>query len=95
MFSWQEQYLTCSLRLTREILFLPLEHRNSFFFPELQALAELLGAYGMKHLGQKMMQQIASQVGEIKVLEHIFLAILKVKVHVDDVSRRSHWLYHR
>ena len=37
------------------------------FFPELQALAELLGAYGMKHLGQKMMQQIASQVGEIKV----------------------------
>ena len=31
MFSWQEQYLTCSLRLTREILFLPLEHRNSFF----------------------------------------------------------------
>lgn len=35
---------------------------------ELQALAELLGAYGMKHLGQKMMQQIASQVGEIKKL---------------------------
>ena len=66
-----------------------------FFFPELQALAELLGAYGMKHLGQKMMQQIASQVGEIKVLEHIFLAILKVKIHVDDVSQRSHWLYHR
>jgi len=37
------------------------------FLLELQALAELLGAYGMKHLGQKMMQQIASQVGEIKV----------------------------
>ncbi|KAJ7380999.1 Nck-associated protein 1 [Desmophyllum pertusum] len=35
---------------------------------ELQALAELLGAYGMKHMGQKMMQQIASQVGEIKKL---------------------------
>lgn len=34
---------------------------------ELQALAELLGAYGMKHLGEKMMLQIASQVGEIKV----------------------------
>lgn len=57
----------------------------SFFFPELQALAELLGAYGMKHLGQKMMQQIASQVGEIKVFEHIFLAISKVKIRVDDV----------
>lgn len=55
------------------------------FFPELQALAELLGAYGMKHLGQKMMQQIASQVGEIKVFEHIFLAISKVKIRVDDV----------
>lgn len=35
---------------------------------ELQALAELLGAYGMKYLGQKMMQQVASQVGEIKKL---------------------------
>lgn len=35
---------------------------------ELQALAELLGAYGMKHLGEKMMLQIASQVGEIKKL---------------------------
>lgn len=39
---------------------------------ELQALAELLGAYGMKYLGQKMMQQIASQVGEIKVFKHLF-----------------------
>jgi len=37
------------------------------FLPELQALAELLGAFGMKHLGQKMMHQIASQVGEIRV----------------------------
>lgn len=35
---------------------------------ELQALCEVLGAYGIKHLGQKMMQQIASQVGEIKKL---------------------------
>ncbi|KAM7436175.1 Nck-associated protein 1 [Porites harrisoni] len=35
---------------------------------ELQALCEILGAYGIKHLGQKMMQQIASQVGEIKKL---------------------------
>ena len=38
-----------------------------FLLSELQALAELLGAYGMKYLGQKMMQQVASQVGEIKV----------------------------
>ena len=38
-----------------------------FFLLELQALCEVLGAYGIKHLGQKMMQQIASQVGEIKV----------------------------
>ena len=55
------------------------------FFPELQALAELLGAYGMKHLGHKMMQQIASQVGEIKVFKHIFLVVLEVKINVDDV----------
>ena len=38
-----------------------------FLLLELQALSEILGAYGIKHLGQKMMQQIASQVGEIKV----------------------------
>ena len=61
--------------------FIPFNFRS--FFPELQALAELLGAYGMKHLGQKMMQQIASQVGEIKVFERIFLAISKVKIRVD------------
>jgi len=39
----------------------------------------------MKYLGQKMMQQIASQVGEIKVFKHLFLPILEVKIHVDDV----------
>ena len=38
----------------------------------------------MKHLGQKMMQQIASQVGEIKVLKHLLLPLLEVKIHVDD-----------
>ena len=43
--------------------------KRAFVFTELQALAELLGAYGMKHLGQKMMLQVASQVGEIKVRE--------------------------
>jgi hypothetical protein len=36
-------------------------------FLEMYALAELLGAYGMKYLGERMMQQIASQVGELKV----------------------------
>lgn len=35
---------------------------------ELQALAELLGAYGMKHLGQKLLVQVGHQVGEIKKL---------------------------
>ncbi|XP_031558221.1 nck-associated protein 1 homolog isoform X1 [Actinia tenebrosa] len=35
---------------------------------EMYALSELLGAYGMKYLGEKMMQQIASQVGELKKL---------------------------
>ncbi|EDO45022.1 predicted protein [Nematostella vectensis] len=35
---------------------------------ELQALAELLGAYGMRYLGEKMMLQIASQVSELKKL---------------------------
>ena len=39
----------------------------------------------MKYLGQKMMQQIASQVGEIKVFELIFLASLETKIHVDNV----------
>lgn len=38
-------------------------------FAELQALAELLGAYGMKHLGQKLLVQVGHQVGEIKVSE--------------------------
>ena len=42
-----------------------------FVLSELQALAELLGAYGMKYLGQKMMQQVASQVGEIKVRKEL------------------------
>ncbi len=32
MFSWQEQYLTRSLR-SREILFLPLEHKIHIFSP--------------------------------------------------------------
>ena len=44
-----------------------MESNGIFLLSELQALAELLGAYGMKYLGQKMMQQVASQVGEIKV----------------------------
>ena len=64
------------------------------FLLELQALAELLGAYGMKHLGQKMMQQIASQVGEIKVNGIILLRKRKTllsrlcsKYMVSSVSR--------
>ena len=37
------------------------------FSTELRALAELLGAYGVKHLGEKIMTQIGSQIGELKV----------------------------
>ena len=42
---------------------------NVFLLPcvELRALATLLGPYGMKYLGDRMLQQIASQMGEIKV----------------------------
>ncbi|XP_028399660.1 nck-associated protein 1 homolog [Dendronephthya gigantea] len=35
---------------------------------ELRALATLLGPYGMKYLGDRMLQQIASQMGEVKKL---------------------------
>ena len=34
---------------------------------ELKALAELLGPYGVGHLGYRMLQQISSQMQEIKV----------------------------
>ena len=46
---------------------------NVFLLPyvELRALATLLGPYGMKYLGERMLQQITSQMGEVKVrLKH-------------------------
>lgn len=42
---------------------------NEFTDPiELRALATLLGPYGMKYLGDRMLQQVASQMGEVKKL---------------------------
>ena len=38
-----------------------------FTCTELRALATLLGPYGMKYLSERMLQQIASQMGEVKV----------------------------
>ena len=46
---------------------------NVFLLPyvELRALATLFGPYGMKYLGERMLQQITSQMGEVKVrLKH-------------------------
>lgn len=49
---------------------------------ELRALAELIGPYGMKHLNETLMWQIAGQVQELKVLILIIycLSILKLSV---------------
>lgn len=35
--------------------------------PELKALAELIGPYGMKYMGEKLMFHVANQVEELKV----------------------------
>ena len=46
---------------------------NVFLLPyvELRALPTLLGPYGMKYLVERMLQQITSQMGEVKVrLKH-------------------------
>ena len=34
---------------------------------ELKALAELIGPYGMKYMGEKLMFHVANQVDELKV----------------------------
>jgi hypothetical protein len=44
-----------------------IEYSIPFLCVELRALATLLGPYGMKYLGDRMLQQIASQMGEVKV----------------------------
>ena len=36
-------------------------------FVELKALAELIGPYGMKYMGEKLMFHVANQVDELKV----------------------------
>jgi len=36
---------------------------------ELRALAELIGSYGMKHLTETLMLQIATQLQDLKVLQ--------------------------
>lgn len=38
-----------------------------FLFKELRALAELIGPYGMRYLGERLMGHVASQVDELKV----------------------------
>lgn len=37
-------------------------------FPEMRALAELLGPYGMKFLSENLMWHVTSQIVELKVL---------------------------
>lgn len=37
-------------------------------FTELKALAELIGPYGMKYMGEKLMFHVANQVEELKVI---------------------------
>jgi NCK-associated protein 1 len=34
---------------------------------ELRALAELIGPFGMKYMGERLMSHVASQVDELKV----------------------------
>lgn len=39
----------------------------SIYCTELRALAELIGPYGMKYMGERLMIHVASQVEELKV----------------------------
>ena len=53
-------------------------------FVELKALCELLGPYGIRHLGDKCMHQVMGQVLELKVCVVVFLEIqtcFDVKLH--------------
>ena len=50
---------------------------------ELHALAELIGPYGMKYMGEKLMVHVASQVDEIKVHMIFFSSLLPVPSSVD------------
>lgn len=43
------------------------------YFEELRALAELIGPYGMRYLGERLMGHVASQVDELKVRQHYAL----------------------
>ena len=43
------------------------EYRTCLRLVELRALAELIGPYGMKFLGEKLMSQVSGQVEELKV----------------------------
>ncbi|XP_048474950.1 nck-associated protein 1-like [Rhincodon typus] len=55
---------------------------------EMQALAELIGPYGMKHLSEHLMWHITSQVNELKklVVENMdILAQVKSNLHKPDV----------
>ena len=41
-------------------------HLLFFLRVELQALAELIGPYGIRHMGERLMDQVSGQVKEIK-----------------------------
>ena len=43
---------------------------------ELRALAELIGPYGMKYLGERLMLSIASQVDELKVTADTIVIVI-------------------
>lgn len=43
---------------------------------ELKALAELIGPYGMKYMGEKLMFHVANQVEELKVIIWVFSIVL-------------------
>jgi len=46
---------------------------------ELKALAELIGPYGMKFMGEKLMLHVANQVDELKVpstiISHVYIHV--------------------
>ena len=68
-------YLSSILK-TSKLLWSVLRSNVIFVCSELRALAELLGAYGMKHMSERMMQQVANQISELKVSSWVAIGYL-------------------
>ena len=42
---------------------------------EMRALAELLGAYGVRYFSRKMVQRIMAEVEELKVISYLMISL--------------------